>query len=191
LKTRLDVIAIGPGLGVRDTDDIARIIAESPLPMVVDADALNILSKDVALLNRCAGKRLLTPHPGEMARLFETKNLTRIEIAENFTREYPVTLLLKGSRTLVAEHGTPPSYNTTGSPGMATGGMGDTLTGVCAALIAQGLSCRDAARSGAWLCGRAAEIAIYNGAQSEESLVATDLFAEIGTAFKQWREGCF
>jgi len=189
---RLDIIAIGPGLGNRDAGDILRIIEKSPLPMVVDAEALNLVSADISLLSRCAGKRLLTPHPGEMARLFpESKNLTRHETAQKFTEQFPVTLLLKGSRTIIAEKGMPFSYNTTGNPGMATGGMGDVLTGVCAALIGQGLSCYDAARLGAWVCGRAAELAIYNGAQSEESLSATDLFATLGTAFKQLRAGCF
>jgi len=191
LKTKLDVIAIGPGLGKRDAGDILQIIVESPLPMVVDADALNLVAADIALLGRCAGKRLLTPHPGEMARLFDTKNFTRREIAEKFTRQFPVTLLLKGSRTIIAEKGLPPSYNTTGSPGMATGGMGDTLTGVCAALIGQGLSCYDAARVGAWICGHAAEIAIYERSMSEESLAASDLPPAFGKAFKQLRGGCF
>ena len=81
----------------------------------------------------------------------------------------------KGSRTIVAEHGRPLSYNTTGDPGMATGGMGDVLTGVCAGLLGQGLSLYDAARVGAWLCGRAAEIAIFNGNQSEQSLLPRDV----------------
>jgi len=191
LDTRLDVIAIGPGLGKKYADDIVYLVEKSPLPMVVDADALNILSADTSLLSRCAGKRLLTPHPGEMGRLAETKNLARFEIAKRFTEQFPVTLLLKGSRTIVAERVKPFSYNTTGSSGMATGGMGDTLTGVCAALIGQGLSCYDAARLGAWVCGRAAELAIYNGAQSEESLAATDLHSTLGEAFKQLRAGCY
>jgi NAD(P)H-hydrate epimerase len=126
-----------------------------------------------------------------MSRLFKTDDLSRIEITRRFTERFPVTLLLKGSRTIVAEQGFPPSYNTTGSPGMATGGMGDTLTGVCAALIGQGLRCRDAARVGAWICGRAAEQAIYIGGHSEESLTATDLTANLGHAFKQLRAGAF
>lgn len=191
LEAKLDVIAAGPGLGVEHTNGVMHIVKRSPLPMVVDADALNMLSANKSLLNRFAGPRLLTPHPGEMNRLFDAKNLSRREIAQKFTERFAVTLLLKGARTLVAENGLPFSYNSTGSPGMATGGMGDVLTGVCAALLAQGLSCYDAARLGAWICGRAAEIAIYQGAQSEESLVATDLLKNLGAAFKQLREGCF
>lgn len=191
LEAKLDVIAAGPGLGGRHTNGVMHLVKRCPLPMVVDADALNMLSANKALLDSFAGRRLLTPHPGEMGRLFESKDLSRVEIAQKFTARYPVTLLLKGARTLVAEKGAPPSYNSTGSPGMATGGMGDVLTGVCAALLAQGLSCYDAARLGAWICGRAAELAIYQGAQSEESLAATDLLKNLGEAFKQLREKCF
>jgi NAD(P)H-hydrate epimerase len=93
--------------------------------------------------------------------------------------------LLKGSRTIVAEYGRPLSYNTTGNPGMATGGMGDVLTGVCAGLVGQGLSLYDAARIGAWVCGRAAEIAIFNNDQSEQSLLARDVLNHLGDAFKE------
>lgn len=191
LKANLDVIAIGPGIGSRDAPDFLDVIEKAPQSMVVDADALNILSTNTGLLNRCAGKRLLTPHPGEMSRLFDTENRPRHEIAREFTERFPVALLFKGSRTIVAEHGSHPSYNITGSPGMATGGMGDVLTGVCAALLGQGLSCYDAGRVGAWICGRAAEIAIFQGGQSVESLVATDLLAHMGAAFKELRARCY
>lgn len=190
LHVRRDVLAIGPGLGIRPRDDVLHLIQACPEPMVIDADALNILTTKIQTLQTCAGPRLLTPHPGEMRRLFATKDRTRREIVEAFTRKNPVTLLLKGSRTIVCEKGRPPSFNTTGSPGMATGGMGDVLTGVCAALIAQGRSPFDAARLGAWLCGRAAELAIYNRNRSEESLAATDVMENFGSAFKQLREGC-
>jgi NAD(P)H-hydrate epimerase len=96
-----------------------------------------------------------------------------------------VTLLLKGSRTIVGERNCPLSYNTTGNPGMATGGMGDILTGVCAGLMGQGLSPYDAGRVGAWLCGRAAEIAIFNGEQSEQSLLPRDVLDHLGGAFNE------
>ena len=187
----LDVLAIGPGLGRAHDEDVLRLIETAPLPMVVDADALNALSMKTELLNHAAGPRLLTPHPGEMARLFSSGEKTRAEIVDAFTEKFPVTLLLKGARTLVGERGQPRSYNTTGGPGMATGGMGDVLTGICAALLAQGLAPFDAARLGAWLHGRAAEIAIFHGTRSDESLTATDLFDVLGTAFKQLRTGCF
>ena len=85
----------------------------------------------------------------------------------------------------MAERDRPLSYNTTGNPGMATGGMGDILTGVCAGLAGQGLSLYDAARLGAWLCGRAAEIAIFNGSQSEQSLLPRDILDHLGDAFNE------
>ena len=116
-----------------------------------------------------------------------TKRQTRAQIAKGFCAKYPVTLLFKGSRTIVAERHHPLSYNTTGNPGMATGGMGDVLTGVCAALIAQKLSCYDAARLGVWLCGRAAEISIFNGRASEQSLLPTDVLSHLGLAFNDLR----
>ena len=187
----LDVLAIGPGLGRAHDEDVLLLIETAPLPMVVDADALNALSMKSELLNHAAGPRLLTPHPGEMARLFSGGEKTRAEIVDAFTERFPVTLLLKGARTLVGERGKPRSYNTTGGPGMATGGMGDVLTGICAALLAQGLAPFDAARLGAWLHGRAAELAIFHGPRSDESLTATDLFDTLGEAFKQLRAGCY
>jgi NAD(P)H-hydrate epimerase len=93
--------------------------------------------------------------------------------------------LFKGSRTIVAERGRPLSFNTTGNPGMASGGMGDVLTGLCAGLLGQGLSLYDAARLGAWVCGRAAEMSIFNGHASEQSLLATDVLERLGDAFKE------
>jgi len=120
-----------------------------------------------------------------MKRLSPNGKETRAKTATKFCQRFPITLLLKGSRTIVAERDRPLSYNTTGNPGMATGGMGDILTGVCAGLAGQGLSLYDAARLGAWLCGRAAEIAIFNGIQSEQSLLPRDILDHLGTAFKE------
>jgi NAD(P)H-hydrate epimerase len=153
--------------------------------MVIDADGLNILSEKISVLRHCKGERLLTPHPGEMKRLFPDHKKMRAEIATKFCNRFAVTLLFKGSRTIVAERGRPLSYNTTGNPGMATGGMGDVLTGVCAGLVGQGLSLYDAARVGAWLCGRATEIAIFNDGQSEQSLLPRDVLDRLGDAFKE------
>ncbi|PYJ20688.1 MAG: hypothetical protein DME92_08995 [Verrucomicrobia bacterium] len=155
--------------------------------MVTDADGLNILSEKNSVLRRCKGERLLTPHPGEMKRLFPDHKEPRAETATKFCNRFPVTLLFKGSRTIVAERDRPLTYNTTGNPGMATGGMGDILTGVCAGLIGQGLSLYDAARVGAWTCGRAAEIAIFNDGQSEQSLLPRDVLDHLGDAFNELR----
>ena len=185
LKEKVDVWAVGPGLGTSRAADILELVEKVKQPMVLDADGLNIASEKTSVLRRCKGKRLLTPHPGEMKRLFASDQESRAKTATKFCDRFPVTLLLKGSRTIVAERGRPLSYNTTGNPGMATGGMGDVLTGVCAGLLGQGLSPYDAARIGAWLCGRAAEIAIFNGNQSEQSLLPRDIVDRLGDAFKE------
>ena len=99
------------------------------------------------------------------------------------------TLLLKGSRTVIGESGSATSYNSTGHPGMGTGGMGDVLTGVCAGLLAQGKSPLDAAKLGAWVCGRSAEIALRDGRASQESLSASDVVDFLGDAFNDLRRG--
>lgn len=187
LEEPIDVWAVGPGLGRKRAAEVLDLIKVTPKPMLLDADALNILASDMSLLEQPAGPRLLTPHPGEMKRLFARADISRAEHAREFAAKYPVALLFKGSRTIVAERDHPLSYNTTGNPGMATGGMGDVLTGVCAALIAQGLSPYDAARLGAWLCGRAAEIAIFRGNASEQSLLPTDVLETLGAAFGSLR----
>ncbi|MEY2559062.1 MAG: ADP-dependent NAD(P)H-hydrate dehydratase / NAD(P)H-hydrate epimerase [Verrucomicrobiota bacterium] len=180
---KIDVWALGPGLGKANATRIRELIVNARAPMVVDADGLNILAEEIEVLKRCRGPRLLTPHPGEMKRLFDSGKMSRAGIARNFCEQFPVTLLLKGARTIVAQRGEPLSFNTTGNPGMATGGMGDVLTGVCAGLIGQDLSLYDAARLGAWLCGRAAEIAIFHGGASEQSLLPSDVLGNLGAAF--------
>lgn len=185
LEEKIDVWALGPGLGKAEAKDLLKVIERASAPMVVDADGLNIVSDEVEILKRCAGPRLLTPHPGEMKRLFDSGKMSRAGTAKNFTDSFPMTLLLKGARTIVAERGRLLSYNSTGNPGMATGGMGDVLTGVCAGLIGQGLSLYDAARVGAWSCGRAAEIAIFENGESEESLLPRDVLKNLGRAFSE------
>jgi NAD(P)H-hydrate epimerase len=185
IDEKIDVWGIGPGLGKENVKEIIDFVQRTENAMVVDADALNIISTEVSILKNCRGPRLLTPHPGEMKRLAGDHKISRGELAKTFTAEFPVTLLLKGSRTVVAENGKRISYNTTGNPGMATGGMGDVLTGVCAALIAQKLSLFDAARVGAWICGRAAEIAIFNCGESEQSLLPRDVLTNLGRAFRE------
>ena len=185
LEEKMDVWALGPGLGKADAKDLLKVIERATAPMVVDADGLNIVAGEVEILKRCAGPRLLTPHPGELRRLFDSGKMSRAGTAKNFTETFPVTLLFKGARTIVAERERPLSYNSTGNPGMATGGMGDVLTGVCAALIGQGLSLYDAARVGAWVCGRAAEIAIFEKNESEQSVLPRDVLENLGAAFAE------
>src|SRR5437660_3725470 len=130
LKEKADVWAVGPGLGKSRAAEILELIEKAKQPMVIDADGLNILSEKTSVLRRCKGQRLLTPHPGEMKGLFPEQKESRAQTATKFCNRFPVTLLFKGSRTVVAERVRPLSYNTTGKPGMATGGMGDQRTGV-------------------------------------------------------------
>jgi NAD(P)H-hydrate epimerase len=184
----IDVWAVGPGLGKERASDILKLIERAKQPMVVDADGINMLADRRDLLEACQGPRLITPHPGEMNRLFDSGKMSRAGTARNFCEQFPVTLLLKGSRTIVAERGRPLSYNSTGNPGMATGGMGDVLTGVCAGLLGRGLPMYDAARIGAWACGRAAEISIFQHGQSEESVLPADVLAHLGEAFNELRD---
>ena len=186
-ETNVDVWAVGPGLGTARAAELLQVIEQSEKPMVVDADGLNMLANKTELLRRCKGPRLLTPHPGEMKRLFDPGKLSRTEIARRFCEEYPVALLYKGSRSIVCEQDQPLSYNSTGNPGMASGGMGDVLTGTCAGLLGQKLSPYDAARIGSWVCGRAAEIAVFQAGESEESLLPHDVVTHLGAAFNDLR----
>jgi ADP-dependent NAD(P)H-hydrate dehydratase / NAD(P)H-hydrate epimerase len=181
-------VAIGPGIGMAHCGEVLELIVKYPAPAVIDADGLNCLATNLGTLERATAPRLLTPHPGEMARLDpESTTQARRAVAERFTKRFNHALLLKGARTIVAQRGSPLSYNTTGNPGLATGGVGDVMSGLLAALIAQGLTCYDAARVGSWLVGRAAERAIYQGGESPESLRATTLVDYFGGAFEDLR----
>lgn len=188
-----DALGMGPGLGRQHSDEVVELIRSFTGPAVLDADALNIIAEGrLSVLDECAGPRLLTPHPGEMARLDpEGVGLGRAAGVRRFTERWPVTLLLKGARTVVGTAGRGPTFNTTGNPGMASGGMGDVLTGVCATLLAQGVSCHEAGALGAWLCGRAAEALVCSGRRSEESLLASDVADALGEAFLALRERGF
>lgn len=187
-----DAIGIGPGLGTGHEARTLRVVREAACPAVVDADALTILAHaGLRHLDEAKGARLLTPHPGEMVRLRAGHRIKdRAAAARDFTDKHHVTLLLKGARTIVAEKGRPLRYNTTGHPGMATGGMGDVLTGVCTALLGQGADAFTAASLGAWVCGRAAEIALTRG-ESSESLTPTAVLENLGRAFDSLRAGDF
>lgn len=178
-----DVFAVGPGLGSSLLEGIETLMIEETRPVVIDADALNFLARRPGGIPDFAGPRLLTPHPGEMARL--TGGATgegRAELAGRFAAEHGITLLLKGARTVIASPERPLEFNTTGHPGMASGGMGDVLTGLCAALIGQGLDAHDAACLGSWLLGRAAELAKQDLGVAAESVTAPLVADRIGAA---------
>jgi NAD(P)H-hydrate epimerase len=185
-----DAAAVGPGAGLRHSNALLRLAREWLVPAVIDADALNSVATHRTSLREARGPRLLTPHPGELRRLAGNPKGSRADWARAFVAEHPVTLLLKGARTVVAERGRPLAYNSTGHPGMATGGMGDLLTGVATAFLAQKIPPFDAARLAAWLCGRAAERAVAAG-QSAESLAPSDLLAYFGLSFHDLRSSAF
>jgi NAD(P)H-hydrate epimerase len=164
-----------------------ELIATSTNPLVVDADALNLIARR-QMAGILKGTHIVTPHPGEFDRLApDLASSPRETAARDFSDRFPATLLLKGSRTLVARHGHPLWCNTTGSPGMATGGQGDLLAGVMGARLATGAPPTEAAALAAWLCGRAAEIALDQPEISEESLTPSDVARMLGGAFNDWR----
>ena len=191
LNEKWDAFGIGPGLGRERDEMICDFLRLCSVPCVVDADALNALAGQVHLLEETIAPRLLTPHPLELERLYPRRNRDRRQWLADFISRYPVTLLLKGARTLVGNNKTPISFNTTGHPGMASGGMGDVLTGVSAALIGQGRDIVESAQLAAWVCGRAAELAILDNMVSQESLTASDVINSLGGAFRDLRAGVF
>jgi ADP-dependent NAD(P)H-hydrate dehydratase / NAD(P)H-hydrate epimerase len=192
MVSRKTVLAIGPGLGEAPAteDFVLGLIERTDLPLVLDADALNILAKHEEQLRRCgqSGRAVvLTPHPGEMARLagISTREVqaNREELARSFAQEYQVTLVLKGWRTLIAHPDGSVAINTTGNPGMAKGGSGDILTGIVAACLAQHpKQVREAAEAAVYLHGLAADFAVRE--QDEHTLLATDTVSYLHRAFR-------
>jgi len=160
-----DALAIGPGLDRRPgTVALVHTVVENVgLPMVIDADGLNALADDINVLRRKKSANVvLTPHPGEMARLLGTSipdvEAIRISVAQEFARNFGVYLVLKGSRTIIASPAGTAAINGSGNPGMATGGMGDVLTGIIVSLLGQGYAAWDACRLGVFIHGHAADM---------------------------------
>jgi NAD(P)H-hydrate epimerase len=185
-----DALVVGCGLGELigpASDDFLTWLAACEMPAVIDADALNHISR-TSRSDLFKEHHVLTPHPGEFQRLApDLAGLAREEAARAFADRHPATLLLKGARSLVTRRGHPLWCNATGSPGMATGGQGDLLAGVIGALLASGLPPMESAALAAWLCGRAAEIAMLNMATSPESLTPSDTVLPLGAAFRDWQ----
>ncbi len=156
-------LAVGPGLGrdPRTRELIRALVAETPLPLVLDADGLNAFAGDLGPLAAAAAPRVLTPHPGEAARLLGTTAAAvqedRVGSARRLAQQTRALVVLKGATTVIARPDGEAELNTTGNAGMATAGMGDVLTGVIAGLIAQGASVEAACRAAVWLHGRAAD----------------------------------
>ena len=161
-------LAIGPGLGqTAETKKLVhRIIKESPVTIVIDADGLNNLAGNTEILKKAKAPLILTPHPGEMARLIDSTadsvQKDRITCARKFAKKFNVHIILKGAKTIIAHPEGNIFINPTGNPGMASGGMGVVLTGIIAGLVAQGFSPESAAHTGVYLHGAAADMLAEN-----------------------------
>jgi ADP-dependent NAD(P)H-hydrate dehydratase len=180
-----DVLAIGPGLGrgAGVPQIVGQLLAYAEIPVVLDADGLNAIVGQIYRITNRKALSILTPHPGEFARLLgvdvATVQANRQELAQRFAFEHRVILVLKGHGTLVTD-GRKLYANATGNPGMATGGTGDVLTGLIAALVGQGLEAFAAAQLGVYLHGLAGDLACE--ALGETSLIASDLLVYLPAA---------
>lgn len=192
-----DVIACGPGLG--QSEDLAALVTwlytSVPKFLVLDADALNLLSNNPEVLNQQPKDetgiipRILTPHPGEFSRLvgrpISEVEKDRVVLAAEFAEEYGVVLVLKGRKTIITD-GERLAVNTTGNSGLATGGSGDVLTGLMASVLGQGLSAFDAAVFAVHLHGMAADLAAHD--LSQPGLISSDLPFYVAKAWKKLGE---
>ncbi len=183
-------VACGPGLGrSKRLQSLVRSLYETVhQPMVIDADGLNALAAVDDGLAKPAGPRILTPHPGEFSRLRRAEidhsqsREEQVAAARELAAEHHIVIVLKGHRTVITD-GSRSVENTTGNPGMATGGTGDILTGVITALVCQGLSAFDAAVLGAHVHGLAGDLAAAELGQV--SMIASDLLRFLPQAFRQ------
>ena len=161
---RKTALAIGPGISTADdaAEFLFEIVKSADIPIVLDADALTLIGQNPSVLKKAKVPLILTPHPGEMARLsgLTTAQVQsdRIDVASEFSKHYGVYLILKGARSVISTPAGEISVNTTGNPGMASGGTGDVLTGVVGGLLAQGLQPADACKLGAFAHGAAGDL---------------------------------
>lgn len=189
LLRRITVVAVGPGLSTEgDAPAFARqVVEKTTLPIVVDADALNAFTGKTALLDGSGRVMVLTPHPGEMARLVgltvKEVEADRMGLAQRFAMQHKLTLVLKGWRTLVAHPDGRVAVNTSGNPAMAKGGSGDILTGIVAAMLAQFPDdVAGAVETAVYLHGLAGDFAAL--AMDEHTVLATDTVTHLSDAFR-------
>ncbi len=181
-----DALLVGCGLGKGESVEmlVTELITNAKCPVVLDADGLNAVAKHIDVLKTATTPLVLTPHPGEMARLFATDvpavEADRTALALSFAAYHGVVLALKGYRTVVTD-GVTCKINTTGNPGMATGGSGDVLAGMIAALMAQGMQPMDAVKSGVYLHGKAGDAAARR--LSQHAMLPSDMLDELGGLF--------
>jgi NAD(P)H-hydrate epimerase len=184
------VLAIGPGISrhVETSGFVSTVVQKYLIPIVLDADGLNAFEGVAGKLNGTGRALVITPHPGEMARLAGLSvaqvQKDRIGIARSFAREHDVIVVLKGHRTLIAQPDGEVWVNTTGNPGMATGGTGDVLTGMVAGMIAQNATrVLEATICAVYLHGLSGDLACES--MGEQPLVATDLINALPEAFRR------
>jgi yjeF C-terminal region, hydroxyethylthiazole kinase-related/yjeF N-terminal region len=186
---KMDIMALGPGLSVNyDIRGIVgEIIKKSRIPLILDADALNSVADDLQVLNELKAEAVITPHPGEMARLtgltIDEVQSDRIKVARDFAARWRLIVVLKGSRTIIALPDGTIYINTTGNPGMASGGSGDVLTGIIAGLAGQGIELADAAVAGVYLHGLAGDAAAIK--KGVHGLIAGDMVEELPYVIKE------
>jgi len=183
---KYDALAIGPGMGTQSptVKMIQNLLPELRVPCVLDADALNIIASQKNLLGNIPAGSILTPHPKEFERLWgiNGNSYDCLQKAHEMAVNHQLIIVLKGAYTRIVMPDGKVYFNSTGNPGMATAGSGDVLTGVLGALLAQGYAPEIAAKLGVYLHGLAADLALET--ESEESLMAGDIIASIGKAFK-------
>jgi len=183
---KFNAIAIGPGSGTSEqtAHALKLLIQNSAVPLLLDADALNILAHNPTWLAFLPKGSILTPHPGEFARLIGEKrtHYQNIEAQIDLSRKHGIYILLKGGKSTLSLPDGQVLINSTGNPGMASGGMGDVLTGIVSGLLASGYQPMHAAALGMYIHGRAADIALEK--ESVESLIATDVIKYLGRAFQ-------
>lgn len=185
--TPYSAVAAGPGLGLHPETMLAleRLIETATSPLVLDADAINILAANKGILNKLPQRSILTPHPKEFDRLAgaSASSYERLLKAREIATTYKITLVLKGAYTAICLPNGHIYFNTTGNPGMATAGSGDVLTGIILGMLAQGYEQEIAATTGVYIHGLAGDLAV--AAHTEESLIASDIIEMLGKAFKQ------
>lgn len=181
-----DTLAVGPGIGTRTVtiDMLRELLKHLKQPCVLDADALNIIASEKKMLGFVPPGSILTPHPKEFERLSGERgdSFQQMEKAMDMAAKYQVYIVLKGANTKIITPEGLVYFNSTGNPGMATAGSGDVLTGILGALLAQGYTPENAAKLGVFLHGLSADLSLE--IESEESLMASDIVAGLGKAFK-------
>jgi len=191
LEEKFNAIGMGPGLNTKSNTSkaVLKIIQDSKVPMLIDADALNILANNKDYLKELATDTILSPHPGEFDRLFGKSHneFERHQKQIENSKKYGVVIILKGRYTMITLSNGSTYINSTGNSGLATGGSGDVLTGLITSLLAQNYKAHEAAILGIYLHGLAADIALKD--ESVESLLPSDVIKNLGKAFGFVRDG--